>query len=158
MLLHIYGLLTKCEVKMPGYWPSSFSACFWIETKSRSIPSQKRTRPISSHLTEQAWAIKDLLYGFRGNFSCGIQRVVSRGQNSSILPAQVASQRVVRFILPAHGASHIINLVIDLTELNGFSVNILLKFFRLNHIVITLSKQLWIHEAPRREGTENVWH
>ena len=35
---------------MAGYWPSSFSACLWIE---------------------QACSIKDLLYGFRGNFSCG---------------------------------------------------------------------------------------
>ena len=32
---NIYGLLTKCEVKMAGYWPSSFFACM---------------RPISSHL------------------------------------------------------------------------------------------------------------
>ena len=36
-----YRLLTKCEVKMAGYWPSSFSACLWTETKSRSINSQK---------------------------------------------------------------------------------------------------------------------
>ena len=36
-----YGLLTKCEVKMAGYWPSSFFACLWTETKSRSINSQK---------------------------------------------------------------------------------------------------------------------
>ena len=35
---------------MAGYWPSSFFACLWTETKSRSINSQKRTRPISSHL------------------------------------------------------------------------------------------------------------
>ena len=31
---HVYiinknGLLTKCEVKMAGYWPSSFFACLW---------------------------------------------------------------------------------------------------------------------------------
>ena len=25
-----------------------------------------------SHLTKQAWSIKNLLYGFRGNFSCGL--------------------------------------------------------------------------------------
>ena len=31
-----YGLLTKCEVNMAGYWPSSFIACLWTETKSRS--------------------------------------------------------------------------------------------------------------------------
>ena len=40
--LHPYGLLTKCEVKMAGYWPSSFFACLWTETKSRSINSQKK--------------------------------------------------------------------------------------------------------------------
>ena len=42
-------------------------------------------------LTEQAWSIKDLLYGFRGNFSCGAWRVVPSGQDSSILPARVAN-------------------------------------------------------------------
>ena len=38
-ILYTYGLLTKCEVKMAGYWPSSFFACLWTETKSRSINS-----------------------------------------------------------------------------------------------------------------------
>jgi len=42
-------------------------------------------------LTEQAWSIKDLLYGFRGNLSCGTRRVVLSGQDSSILPARVAN-------------------------------------------------------------------
>ena len=37
-----YGLLTKCEVKMAGYWPSSFFASLWTETKSRSINLQKK--------------------------------------------------------------------------------------------------------------------
>ena len=71
MCSYKYGLLTKCEVKMAGYWPSSFFACLWTETKSRSI--------------------KDLLYGFRGSFSCGIQRVVPSGQDGSILPGRVAN-------------------------------------------------------------------
>ena len=35
---------------MAGYLPGSLFACLWTETKSRSINSQKRTRPISSHL------------------------------------------------------------------------------------------------------------
>ena len=39
---NMYGLLTKWEVKMAGYWPSSFFACLWTETKSRSINSQKK--------------------------------------------------------------------------------------------------------------------
>ena len=34
-------------------------------------------------LTEQTWSIKDLLYGFRGNFASGIQRVVPSGQDGS---------------------------------------------------------------------------
>ena len=40
-LMMMYGLLTKCEVKMAGNWPSSFFACLWTETKSRSMNSQK---------------------------------------------------------------------------------------------------------------------
>ena len=87
----IYGLLTKCEVTMAGYWPSSFFARLWTETKSRSINAQKRTRPISSHLDQTSLVNKGFsLYGFRGNFSCGIQRVVLSQQDSSILPARVA--------------------------------------------------------------------
>ena len=31
----IFALLTKREVKMAGYWPSSFFAFLWTETKSR---------------------------------------------------------------------------------------------------------------------------
>ena len=37
-----YGLWTKCEVKMAGYWPSSFFACLWTETKSSTINLQKK--------------------------------------------------------------------------------------------------------------------
>ena len=64
----MYGLLTKCEVKMAGYWPSSFFACLWTETESRSINPQKNQPAI---LAEQAWSIKDLLYGFRENVFAG---------------------------------------------------------------------------------------
>ena len=42
----MFGLLTKFfSVKMAGYWPSSFF-----------------------YLTEQAWSLKDLSYGFGRNF------------------------------------------------------------------------------------------
>ena len=37
-----YGLLIKSEVKMAVYWPSSFFACLWTETKSGSINSQRK--------------------------------------------------------------------------------------------------------------------
>ena len=51
---------------MTGYWPSSFFACLWTETKSRSINTQKKERgqyPVI--LTEQSWSIKDLLYDLK---------------------------------------------------------------------------------------------
>ena len=87
-----YGLVTKCEVKMTGYWPSSFFVCLGTETKSRSINSQKKERgQYPAILTEQTWSTKDLLYGFRGNFACRIQRVVPSGQDGSILHARVAN-------------------------------------------------------------------
>ena len=38
----MYRLLTKCEVKMAGYWPSSFFACLCTGTKSRPINSQNK--------------------------------------------------------------------------------------------------------------------
>ena len=45
VLYDMYELLTKCEVKMAGYWPSSFFfACLWSETESRSINLQKKNK------------------------------------------------------------------------------------------------------------------
>ena len=46
-------------------------------------------------LTEQAWSIKDLLYGIRHQkselCSCGTKRVIPSGQDRSIFPARVAN-------------------------------------------------------------------
>ena len=49
---------------MTGYWQSSFFACLWTSTSSRSINTQKKERgqQYPAILTEQAWSIKDLLY------------------------------------------------------------------------------------------------
>ena len=41
---NLYGLLTKCEVKMAGYWLSYFFACLWTEKESRSINTQKKNK------------------------------------------------------------------------------------------------------------------
>ena len=66
----IYGLLTECEAKMAGYLPSSFFACLW--TKTRSINSEKKEQgQYPAILTEQAWSIKDIVYGFQGIFLAG---------------------------------------------------------------------------------------
>ena len=58
--------------------------------------AKKEPGQYSAILTEQTWSIKDLLYGCRGHFSCGIQRVVQSGQDGSILPARVANH-IARF-------------------------------------------------------------
>ena len=77
---------------MAGYWPSSFFCKFMdrdgVEVHKHAKKEQGQYPAI---LTEQTWSIEDLLYGFRGNFSCGTGRVVPSGQDSSILPARVAN-------------------------------------------------------------------
>jgi len=92
-MCNMYGLLTKCEVIIAGYWPSSFSVCLRTKAESRSInlPKKKKEREqYPAILTEQTWFIKDLLYGFWGNFLQDAA-VVPSGQDSSILSAQVAN-------------------------------------------------------------------
>ena len=102
------------------YWPSVRSrwldfgqvlfsfACLWTETEHEF--AKKERGQYSTILTEHTWSGKNLLYGLWGNFSCGTQRVVPSGQDSSILPARVANHSAlrIRFILSAHGASHIV--------------------------------------------------
>ena len=52
-----YGLLTKCEVKMVD-----------IDSVSIHKLAKKERGQYQAISTEQAWSIKDLLCGFRGNF------------------------------------------------------------------------------------------
>ena len=40
--VYVWVIGTKCEIKMSGYWPSSFFA--WTKKKSRSINSQKTNK------------------------------------------------------------------------------------------------------------------
>jgi len=88
----MYGLLAKCEVKMAGYWPSSFFCVFMDRDGVEVLNFAKKERgQYPAILTEQAWSIKDLLYGFRGNFFCGTRRVFPSRQDGSILPARVAN-------------------------------------------------------------------
>ena len=50
-LLFMYGLLTKCEVKMAGYWPSSFFCVFM----DRDEVSVHKLAPLS-------YALRSLIY------------------------------------------------------------------------------------------------
>ena len=53
---------------MAGYWPSSFFASLWTETESRSINSQKGTRPISSYLDRTNLVKKVFILWLSGKF------------------------------------------------------------------------------------------
>ena len=65
---HDVWVLAKCEAKMAGYWPSTFFACLWTETETRSINTQKRTRPISSHLDRTSLVNKGFIIWLSGKF------------------------------------------------------------------------------------------
>ena len=70
---------------MAGYWLSSFFAFLWTETKSRSIKTQKKNEAnqYPAILTEQAWSIKDLLYGF--TFKLKLQQQNKTGRETALL-------------------------------------------------------------------------
>ena len=82
----VNGLLTKCEVKMAGYWPNYFlrvhgprlSQCPYVHKLSRK---KKERGQYPAILTEQTWSIKDLFCGFWGNFSCETRWVVLTRQD-----------------------------------------------------------------------------
>ena len=79
---------------MAGYWPSSF--CVFMDRDEVEVQklAKKERGQYPAILTEQTWSIKYLLYGLRGNFACGIQRVVPSWQDGSILLARVANHSV----------------------------------------------------------------
>ena len=94
---------------MAGYLPSSF-LCVFMDRDGVEVHehARKERGQYQAILTEQAWSIKDLLYGFRGKFSCGTRWVVPSGQDGSILPARVANHSAGFHSSCPPGASHII--------------------------------------------------
>ena len=92
----MYGLLTKCEGQ-DGWILAKFFFCVFMDRDEVQVHklAKKERGQYPAILTYQTWSIRDLLlYGFQGNFSCGIQRVVPSGQDGSILPARVANHSV----------------------------------------------------------------
>ena len=89
----IYGLLIKHEVKMAGYWPSSFCACLWTEAELRSINTQKKTRPISSHLDRTSLANEGFIIWKKKTIFLRGTACTPSGQDSAILLARVANHR-----------------------------------------------------------------
>ena len=118
MFGNMYGLLTKRD----GWILALFCLCV-----SRSIYTQKRTRPISSHLDRASLVIKGFIIWDKTPkhdlYTCGTKPVSRAGKKLHLTRSGSGqSQREIRFILPAHGARHkIISfiLMISLTE-NAF--------------------------------------
>ena len=82
---YIFGLLTKRVVKMAGCRPRFFFFYVFMDRDGVKVHKLAKERgQYPAILTEQAWSIKDLLYGSWGDFCCGTQRVVLSGQDSEI--------------------------------------------------------------------------
>ena len=81
---------------MAGYWPGFF--CVFMNRDGVEVYKLAKREQVQcpAILTEQAWSIKDFLFGYRGNFSRGTRRVLPSGQESFILPARVANH-IARF-------------------------------------------------------------
>ena len=125
-----------------------FFCMFMAEMESRSTNMQKRGQYLAI-LTEQAWSIKDLLYGKRSLFSCRTQQVhvIVNGQDtcSSILPLWVMNHNAgfCKLILSAHGASHVISnnfnifVAVFYTEFTSiYSVVLRVIYVQLYHSII----------------------
>ena len=105
-----YGLLTKCEVKMAGNWPSSFLRVYGLRrSRGSSRSRKKRTRPISSHLDRTNLVNKGfiiwLLVKFCLQDTAGSPK---RARWLHLARSGSQSQRAIWFILPARGDSRII--------------------------------------------------
>jgi len=87
--IQLYELLTKRDVKMADINQVLLMRVMDQDVVAFHKHAKKKKNP--AILTEQAWSIEDLLYGFRGKCFLRGWRVVPSGQDSAILPARVAN-------------------------------------------------------------------
>jgi len=96
--IYLDHLVEQRPINM-DYWSSvrsrwlDIGQVLFLRVKVHKLAKKERGQ-YPTILTEQAWSIKDLLYGFWGNFSCRTRRAVPSRQDSSILPAWVANHSV----------------------------------------------------------------
>ena len=106
--MHLYiGFLTKHEVKMVGYWPSSF-ARLWTTMELKSLNVQEKNGLYSGILAGQAWSIKDLLLQYRKRmslFSCGMVGNPNRARKCHLACPGSQSHLRIQFILTSNGAT-----------------------------------------------------
>ena len=90
---------------MAGYWPSSFFFCLFMDRDEVEVHkiAKKLTRPISSHLDRKNLVNKGFIIWLLVKFC--LRDTAGSPERARWLQ----SERAIWFILPAHGASHIIN-------------------------------------------------
>ena len=94
-----------------GWILAKFFFCVFLDRDEVEVHklAKKERGQYPAILTEQNWSIKDLLYGFRGNFSCTVgspewERWLHLARSGS------QSHRAIWIILPARGACHKMNM------------------------------------------------
>ena len=109
-LCNKYGLLTKCEVKMAGYWPSSFLRVYGPRRCRSSLTHKKKKRgQYPAILTEKNWSIKGFIIWLSGKFFLrDTAGSPERARWLHLARSGSQSHRAIWFILPARGAGHII--------------------------------------------------
>ena len=123
-LCNKYGLLTKCEVKMAGYWPSSFLRVYGPRRCRSSLTHKKKKRgQYPAILTEKNWSIKGFIIWFSGKFflrdTAGSPAgSPERARWLHLARSDSQSHQAIWVILPARGASHIIILYFSSKLLN----------------------------------------
>ena len=134
---------------MAGYWPSSFFACLWTKTESRSINSHRKNKANIQPSWPHAWLIKDLLLIWPSEkFLRDTAGNAERERQRHHPRTGSQSQRRIRFILPAHGASRIINDVILCSFYNDSRVFALRRLGRnrniMNRVILNTSACMYL--------------
>ena len=92
-----------------GWILAKFSFCMLMDQDRVKVHklAKKEQGQYPAILAEQAWSIKDLVYGFFLRDTVGSSE---RARWRYLAHSGSQSQHRIRFILPAHGASHIITV------------------------------------------------
>ena len=103
---YIWVIDQAFSFKVAAYWLRSFFS--WI----RGVEVHRLAKKCTDILTEKAWSIKDLLFGFRGNFSRRTRWLVPSGQD--ILPELITAHNLVHLspgsnVAPASCRAQFIN-------------------------------------------------
>ena len=97
-----------------GWVLAKYTFCVFMDWDRVEVHKlgKKQRGPYPAILTEQAWSIKDFLYGFQGNFSCGTQQVVPSEQDSSIFAVLLNITLFTMHCQYSHRASDVLLIII----------------------------------------------